>query len=325
MLHSRSCRSWLVAPRLLTLALCLAALPVRASAADALHALVAGIAPGEVPQPVLVAEGFEFTEGPAADSSGRVFFSDIPRRKIHVWTVPDGGVKRGDGPFPVETWLDESGSTNGLAFGADGLLYACQMGESRRVVAIDPNTKAIRPLAERHDGRRFNAPNDLWIDASGAIWFTDPAYGRKPEELELDAEAVWWISPDRAEVRRVADGFKRPNGIGISPDGKTLYLADRGADVTWAYEITGPGTLGERRKFADSGFDGFALDEHGNLYGTPKAKLVRVHAPDGTAIGEIPLPESPSNVTFAGPDRRTLVVTVKDKVFALPMKVKGGG
>lgn len=296
-----------------------------ATGADALHDLVAGIAPGEAPQPVLVAEGFEFTEGPAADATGRVFFSDIPRRKIHVWTVPAAGVKPGDGPFPVETWLDESGSTNGLAFGADGLLYACQMGESRRVVAIDPKTKAIRPLAERHEGKRFNAPNDLWIDSSGAIWFTDPAYGRKPDELELDAEAVWWISPDRTEVRRVADGFKRPNGIGISPDGKTLYLADRGADVTWAYEIAAPGKLGLRKKFAEAGFDGFALDERGNLYGTPKAKLVRVHAPDGTTIGEIPLPESPSNVTFAGPDRKTLVVTVKDKVFALPMRVRGGG
>jgi len=311
--------------RRLLAAWAIALLPFPAAGADALHDLVAGIEPGEAPRPVLVAAGFEFTEGPAADGSGRVFFSDIPRRTIHAWTVPAAGVKPGDGPYAVETWLAESGSTNGLAWGTDGLLYACQMGESRRVVAIDPATKAIRPLAERHGGKRFNAPNDLWIDSSGAIWFTDPAYGRKPEELELDAEAVWWISPDRSEVRRVADGFKRPNGIGISPDGKTLYLADRGADVTWAYEIAGPGTLGERRKFTDAGFDGFALDERGNLYGTPKAKLVRVHAPDGTTIGEIPLPESPSNVTFAGPDRRTLVVTVKDKVFALPMKVKGGG
>ena len=86
-----------------------------ARAADALHDLVAGIAPGATPQPVLVAGGFEFTEGPAADASGRVFFSDIPRKKIHAWTVPDGGVKPGDGPFEVETWLPQSGSTNGPA------------------------------------------------------------------------------------------------------------------------------------------------------------------------------------------------------------------
>ena len=309
----------------MAIALALGAIASAAGAADALHDLVAGIAPGEAPRPVLVAGGFEFTEGPATDADGRVFFSDIPRKKIHVWTVPEGGVRAGDGPFEVETWLADSGSTNGLAWGDDGLLYACQMGESRRVVAIDPETKAIRPLAERHDGKRFNAPNDLWIDSSNAIWFTDPAYGRAPEELEIGAEAVWWISPDRTEVRRVADAFKRPNGIGMAPDGKTLYVADRGADVTWAYPVLGPGRVGERRTFTDAGFDGFAIDEHGNLYGTPKAKLVRVHAPDGSTIGEIPLPESPSNVTFAGPDRNTLVVTVKDKVFALPMKVRGGG
>lgn len=311
--------------RRLLAAWAIALLPFPAAGADALHDLVAGIEPGEAPRPVLVAAGFEFTEGPAADGSGRVFFSDIPRRTIHAWTVPAAGVKPGDGPYAVETWLAESGSTNGLAWGTDGLLYACQMGESRRVVAIDPATKAIRPLAERHGGKRFNAPNDLWIDSSGAIWFTDPAYGRKPEELELDAEAVWWISPDRSEVRRVADGFKRPNGIALSPDGRTLYVADRDADLTWAFPVEGPGRLGTRRQFAATGSDGCAVDAEGNLYLTPKAAVIRVFAPDGRLVGDIPLAVPGSNVTFGGPDRRTLFITARDKVFTLPMQVSGGG
>jgi len=141
----------------------------------------------------------------------------------------------------------------------------------------------------------------------------------------LDAEAVYFLSPDRTTVTRVADGFARPNGIVGSPDGTTLYVTDRKAGMTWAFPILGPGKLGERRKFNDDGCDGFAIDDHGNLYGTPKAPLVRIWAPDGSIIGEIPLPDSASNVTFGGLDRKTLFMTVKDKVFALPMKVSGGG
>jgi len=264
-----------------------------------------------------VAAGFTFTEGPAADSHGDVFFSDIPRKKIHVWRI-------GSGAGEVETWLEDSGSTNGLFFGGDGLLYACQMGESRRVVAIDPLSKEVRSLAERYDGRRFNAPNDLVVDPEGGIWFTDPGYGRKPEEVEQDCEAVYWISPDRSEVRRVADGFRRPNGIIPSPDRRTLYITDRDGDVTWSYPVVAPGKLGPRRRFADVGCDGFAVDERGNLYATVKEPVLRVFGPDGRVIGDIPLPVPAANATFGGRDRTTLVITARDKVFSLPMKVRGG-
>jgi gluconolactonase len=264
-----------------------------------------------------VAGGFAFTEGPATDARGDVYFSDIPKKKIHVWRL-------GSGSGEVETWIEDSGSTNGLFFGPDGVLYACQMGASRRVVAIDPETREIRPLTERYEGKRFNAPNDLVVAADGGIWFTDPGYGRKPEEVEQDSEAIYWISPDRSEVRRVADGFKRPNGIIPSPDRTTLYITDRDADVTWAYPVMGPGKLGERRRFVDAGCDGFAVDERGNLYATVKEPVLRVFAPDGTVVGDIPLPVPAANATFGGPDRKTLVITARDRVFSLPMKVRGG-
>ena len=248
----------------------------------------------------------------------------IPAGKIHRFVVPKDRPAT-IGPFEVETWLAPSGNTNGLCFGRDGLLLACQMGQGRRVVAIDPKTKSITPVAERFEGKRFNAPNDLWVDADNGIWFTDPAYERTPADTELDAEAVYFLSSDRTTVTRVANGFARPNGIVGSPDGKTLYVTDRKGGVTWAFPILGPGRLGERMRFNDDGCDGFAIDDHGNLYGTPKAALVRIWAPDGTVIGAIPLPDSPSNVTFGGVDRKTLFATVKDKVFALTMKVSGGG
>ena len=263
-----------------------------------------------------VAGGFAFTEGPAADAAGDVFFTDIPNQRIHVWRAASG---------KVEPWLENTDKANGLFFAADGTLFACQMGEGRRLVAIDPATRNISAVAERIDGRRFNAPNDLVVDAAGGIWFTDPAYGRKPDELEIGQEAVYWVSPDRATVTRVADMLRRPNGIAFSPDGKTLYVADRDADLTYAYPVEGPGRLGPRRTFADTGSDGFAVDARGNLYVTPKADHVRVFAPSGRKLGEIPLPAPPSNVTFGGPDRKTLFITARDKVYTLPMKVAGGG
>jgi len=278
---------------------------------NALAQLVDGpVAPREV------AGGFAFTEGPAADAAGDVFFTDIPNQRIHVWRAATG---------KVEPWLENTDKANGLFFAADGTLYACQMGAGRRLVAIDPATKQVTTVAERIDGKRFNAPNDLVADAAGGIWFTDPAYGREPAELEIGQEAVYWVSPDRTTVTRVADELRRPNGIAFSPDGKTLYVADRDADVTYAYPVEGPGRLGPRKTFADTGSDGFAVDERGNLYVTPKANHVRVFAPSGRKLGEIPLPAPPSNVTFGGPGRKTLFITARDKVYTLPMHVAGGG
>lgn len=261
-----------------------------------------------------VATGFTFTEGPAADARGDVFFTDIPKERIHVWRAATG---------TVDLWLEDSAKANGLCFAKDGMLLACR-GGGRDVAAIDPATKVATPIAERFDGKRFNAPNDLVIDAAGGVWFTDPAYGRKPEEQELGEEAVYWISPDRRSVRKVADGFRRPNGIALSPDGTTLYVADRDADVTVAFPVEEPGRLGPRRPFVDTGSDGFAIDERGNLYVTPKAAAIRVVSPDGKNLGDIPLPLPASNATFGGPDRRTLFITARDKVFTLPMKVRGG-
>jgi gluconolactonase len=262
-----------------------------------------------------VAGGFTFTEGPATDGNGDIFFTDIPQEKIHVWRAVTGA---------IETWLEKTDKMNGLFFRPNGMLVGCQMGAGRRVVAIDPVTKAITPLAERFEGKRFNAPNDLVIDAQGGVWFTDPAYGRKPEEKELDEEAVYWIAADGKTVRKVAGGFQRPNGIALSPNERTLYVADRDADITVAFPVEGPGILGPRREFAKTGSDGFAVDEQGNLYVTPKAQAIRVFSPTGMNLGEIPLPVQPANVTFGGPGRRTLFITARDRVFTLPMKVQGG-
>ncbi len=129
-----------------------------------------------------VAAGFTFTEGPASDRNGDVFFTDIPQEEIHVWRAATGR---------IELWLEKTDKINGLFFRPDGGLVGCQMGSGRRVVVIDPVSKAITPLAERIDGKRFNAPNDLVIDAQGGVWFTDlPMAARRKRRNSMRRRSI---------------------------------------------------------------------------------------------------------------------------------------
>ena len=263
---------------------------------------------------VQAGEGFTFTEGPTADADGNVLFTDIPQERIYMWRANTGD---------IELWKEKTDRINGLIIRSDGIIVGCQMGQGRQLVSIDPRTKVITSLIGSIDGKKFNAPNDVTLDQDDGMWFTDPAYGRKPDERELDEEAVYWLSPDARTVRKVADGLQRPNGIAFSPDYKTLYVADRDADTTFAYPVLGPGRLGKRVVFAETGSDGFAVDALGNLYVTPKDTAIYIFTPSGKKIGEIPLPIQPSNLTFGGADRRTLFITARDRVFTVPMNIQG--
>ena len=139
-----------------------------------------------------LATGFGFLEGPAADLHGNLYFSDIPRERIHRWTPGEG----------VSTFREATGRANGLRFTPDGQLLVCEMG-NRRVTAIDANGQ-MSILADVLQGRRFNSPNDLWVDPNGGIYFSDPRYGTD-DDKEMDGDHVYYVSPDRTEVRRVAD------------------------------------------------------------------------------------------------------------------------
>ena len=240
----------------------------------------------------IIGKGFQFTEGPAADASGNIFFTDIRANRIHK--LPTTG--------KIEVFRENSGGANGLLFDPSGNLLVCE-GNNKRVTSIAPDG-AVTVLADTFDGKPLNKPNDLWRDSKGGIYFTDPMYGRNP--LTQDGERVYYILPDRSKIIRVIDDFVRPNGIIGTADGKTLYVADHGDSKVWKYAILPDGMLTDKILFTEHGSDGMTLDAQGNLYITEDAVLV--FSPDGKLIREIETPARPTNVTIAG---NTLYITAR--------------
>ena len=248
---------------------------------------------------------YNFTEGPAADAQGNVYFTDIPAGCIYKWT-PDGHVTK---------FLDGLDKPNGLAYTSEGLLIACESG-ARRLISVDSQGH-IAVLANKYNQTRFNEPNDLWIDPHGGIYFTDPAYR---SQLVQDGEHVYYLTPDQGHVIRVINDMIRPNGIVGTPDGKTLYVIDQGAEQTFVYEINADGSLSNQQLFASVGSDGMTLDTQGNLYLTTPDQL-QVFDAAGHHLRNIPTRENPTNVTFGGADHRTLFITARTAVYTLQMWV----
>ncbi len=282
---------------------------------SAMAAPIPGIGPvGEIER---VQNGFEFTEGPAVDGSGNVFFTDIPPGRIY----------RLDGDGKLSVFLEPSGHANGLMFNAGGTLFACQM--EGQLVSIDPASKNVTVLAAEHQGKRFNAPNDLVLDQSGGIYFTDPRY-RAPQPLPQGTEAVYYLAAD-GKVTRLIDNLQAPNGVILSPDEKTLYVVPSMQKEVWAYPIQSPGKLGPGRIFfalkqpegkENSGGDGLSIDTQGNLYIATQLGL-QVVSPQGELLGILEFPEQPANVTFGGPDRKTLFVTARTSLYSAKMEAQG--
>jgi gluconolactonase len=269
---------------------------------------------GDVQQ---VATGFAFTEGPAWDGKGLLYFTDIPNARIHKVDVAG----------EVSVFVEESGPCNGLMFNAKGELVACNMGGE--LVAWDVATGKKRVLAGEYDGKRFNAPNDLVIDAAGGVYFTDPMF-RAPDPLPQGGQGVYYLSAS-GELTRLIEDLPAPNGILLSIDEKTLYVLPSMSAEMRAYPVEAPGKIGEgsvycKVKNADGGdrggCDGATIDEHGNLYLTTGLG-VQIFSPAGEALGVIEFPEQPSNCTFGGADGKTLFVTARSSLYSVPMKVKG--
>jgi gluconolactonase len=266
------------------------------------------VAPGAILDKL--AGGFEFTEGPAVDEHGDIFFTDLPPNRIHKWSVASR---------TVTLFREESGRANGLYVDRAGHVIACE-GIPRRITSTD-RAGNVTVIADRIGDKPFNRPNDLWIHPQGGIYFTDPAYGPEPDR---DVEGVYYISPDRRSVTRVAAGLDRPNGIVGAGGGTTLYVAELGGRRTWAYPINPDGSLGDRRLVVAKGSDGMTVDADGRLYLTNlQANAVDIHTPRGDLVESIPVPERPSNVTFGGPDRRTLFITAQTSLYAIRMRVAG--
>ncbi len=272
------------------------------------------IAPGA--ELKLVADGYKFTEGPAVDSKGDVYFTDQPNDRILKWTAATN---------KVEDFMKPAGRSNGLEFDRSGKLIACA-DEKGQLWSIDPATKEIAVLLDNYDKKNFNGPNDVWVDPAGGMYFTDPFYKRgywqgrdKPDQ---EKERVFYL-PKGAKVPLIAvDTLVQPNGIIGSPDGKLLFVADVGAKKTYQYEIAKDGVLTKCKLFCELGSDGMTRDSAGNIYLTGKG--VTVFDKDGKMLGEIPVPKPwTANITFGGPDLKTLFITASDAVFTLEMSVAG--
>ena len=257
---------------------------------------------------VKLAGGFKFTEGPAADNSGSIFFTDIPNNRIHKWSSQSR----------LSTVRENSAGANGLSFDKHGNLIACQ-GAGRRLVSIDPQGK-LTVLAESYRGKPFNSPNDLWIDPKGGIYFTDPRYGAR-DNMEQDGEHVYYLTPCRKKVIRVIDDMVRPNGIIGTPDGNLLYVTDHGGKKTYLYTINPDATLSNKRLFAPEGSDGMTIDNEGNIYLT--TRTVTVYNRNSRKIEEIKVPERPANVCFGGADNHTLFITARTSLYSIRTRATG--
>jgi len=251
---------------------------------------------------------FRFTEGPAVDAKGNVFFTDIPNNRIHKWSVADE---------KMSVWRADSGGANGLFFDRKGNLLACE-GNRGRVTSISSKGEVV-VLADKYGGKRFNKPNDLWIDPAGGVYFSDPVYGRY--KVTQGGEHVYYLSPDRKKVTRVIDDMTRPNGIVGTPDGKVLYVADHGGRKVYRYDIGKGGALSGKKEFAPLACDGMTVDDEGNVYLTEK--VVIVYSPAGKEIERIDVPMRPANVCFGGADMQTLFITARSSVYKIKMRVKG--
>lgn len=284
----------------------------------ALLALLPSLLAAEVPtapgaELKLVTEDCKFTEGPAADAKGNVYFTDQPNDRILKWDHATG---------EVTTFLQPAGRSNGLYFDHDGSLIACA-DENGQLWRIDIETKKHEVLLDSYDGKLFNGPNDVWIDPKGGMYFTDPFYKRpywkNRDQPDQEKQRVFYLPKDAKKPVIADDTLQQPNGIIGSPDGKLLYVADIKAGKTWRYRIAADGILEDKTQFCEMGSDGMTLDSSGNLYLTGKG--VTVFSPDGEKLGHIPVPESwTANITLAGPNRKTLFITSMDSAYTLELK-----
>lgn len=262
-----------------------------------------------------LASGFAFTEGPAADKKGNIYFTDQPNNKIHIWTT------RGE----LKTFLENAGRANGLYFDLNGNLLSCSDMDNQ-LWSISIADTSYKILVADYNNMKLNGPNDLWVHPDGGIYFTDPLYVRpywtRNPEMQQDGEHVYFLSADKKRLQRVTNDLIKPNGITGTPDGKKLYVADIGADKTYVYNILADGSLSEKKLFTSLGSDGMTIDSKGNIYLTGNG--VTIFNSSGTQIDHIQIDEPwTANVCFGGSDRKTLYITASTALYSIRMNVKG--
>jgi len=263
-------------------------------------------------RPKVLGGGYGFCEGPAADGEGNVYFSDGRNDAIHCWRPGE----------PVELFTDDSTDANGMMFNSRGDLYVCE-GAAYRVVAFDVKTKQKRVLAHQIDGMHFNEPNDLAIDRHDGFYFSDPNYQHRGQPTVMKQD-VYYRSAG-GHISRVSTVCFKPNGVLLSTDDRTLYVADARGQRIYRYDVPGPGRLANETLWIDrlgANPDGMTLDEHGNLYVCLGRAGMKVFTRDAAWIGTIDVPYA-SNCCFGDRDFETLLVTSEDKFLGVRTRVQG--
>jgi gluconolactonase len=264
-------------------------------------------------KPQRISGQFAFTEGPAVDKQGNIFFTDQPNNKIWKYNI--------NGKLSV--FMENAGRPNGMYFDRKGNLIVCA-DEHNQLWQISPDKK-IKVLVKNLNGKLLNGPNDLWVDKKGGIYFTDPYYQRDywtRTKTELEGQKVYYLDNGKAEPEIAEESLNKPNGIVGTPDGNYLYVSDIAANKVYKFNIDTDGTLNDKQVFANQGADGITLDERGNLYLAGNG--ITIYNPHGEKIAHIDIPEPWSaNICFGGKNRNVLFITASKAVYTLKMNVSG--
>ncbi len=284
---------------------------------DAMLSLVDANAPLEK-----LATGFRFTEGPVWSVKDSAWlFSDIPANIVYI-------IRPGDAEAQV--YLEPSANSNGLNYDSNGRLLLCR--HSGRDLAVMVSHDSIKSLAYQYQGLKLNSPNDLVLFQDGSIIFTDPPYGLQGQDDSPDKElafnGVYLFNGD--SLRLLDSTYRRPNGVALSPDEKTLYLAQSQIEPgIFRFKVLGDRSIQLLDTLLDAITidkpgtpDGMKVDEDGNLYATGPGGVL-IFSPAGKHLGTINIPEVPTNLAFGGPDGKTLFITAQTSVYSQKMMKKG--
>jgi gluconolactonase len=246
--------------------------------------------------------GFAFVEGPVWVKQGYLVFSDIYNSRIMKMSAPEQpGIYR-----------DYTNAANGNSMDVQGRLYSCER-DGHRVVRMEKDG-TVSVVASEYEGKRLNAPNDVVVRRDGQVYFSDPASDAVLDPRELGFNGVYHVAPD-GKISLVAK-MPRPNGVALTPDGKTLYVADTQQRKILAYDLDAQGNASRERVFIegiDGGPDGLRVAANGNLY--IACRGIAIYTPDAKMVKMIEFPETPANCAFGDSDLRTLYVTARTSVY----------
>jgi gluconolactonase len=269
-----------------------------------------------------LATGFLFTEGPLWHAAGRyLLFSDMPGDTLRKWSAGEG----------VTVFRKPCAQSNGLAWDGQGRLIVCEHATSRLTRTEDDGDATV--LASHHAGKELNSPNDVVVKSDGAIYFSDPTYGRNeyygsPRPLQLDFRGVYRLAPGGGTLALMAGDFGQPNGLCFSLDERRLYVNDTDRQHIRLFDVGADGTLANGRVWAETkgegagAPDGMKIDSAGNVYCCGPGGI-HVFAPDATCLGVIRMPEYTANFCFGDDDRKSLYVTASTSLYRLRVATPG--